>query len=186
VPAGFVQRALELGWRIGFTGGGDDHTAHPGDEVYHGVEPWRYKAGLMAVHAAENTRDALWQAMWNRRCYATTGARIILDWSLEGRPMGAELSLRDAPGLEHRRRLRVRVHGTAPVRSVEIVRNNRDVHRVEPGGMDTEFGWTDAAPLAEVNLAPAPYCPSPFTFYYVRVTQADGEMAWGSPAWIQS
>ena len=38
-PEGFVQRALAMGRRLGFVGGGDDHYGHPGDPVATGAEP---------------------------------------------------------------------------------------------------------------------------------------------------
>lgn len=186
VPAGFVQRALELGWRVGFTGGGDDHMGHPGDMIFMGREPFRYKAGLMAAYAAENTRQAIWDAMWNRRCYGTTGPRIIVEFHLDDQPMGAELRLSDRPALESMRQLRVAVHGTDKISSIEVVRNNKEVHVVEPNALDATFTWMDQERLTDVNLPAAKYTDEPFTFYYIRITQADGEMAWSSPIWILS
>ena len=56
VPVGFVQHALEMGRRLGFTGGGDDHLGHPGDPVRTGCEPFRYRDGLQGVWATELTR----------------------------------------------------------------------------------------------------------------------------------
>jgi len=180
VPLGVVQRALALGWRVGFTAGGDDHFGHPGDQI----RGARYKAGLFAVWAEANTRESIWDALWNRRCYGTTGARIWLEFHLDGCPMGSELSVADRAGLAARRRLSVRVHGTDKIKSVEVVRNNEDVYRFEGDGSDAAFEWTDEQPLDGINIMGAPFCPSPFTFYYVRVTQADGEMAWASPVWV--
>jgi len=181
VPDGFVQRALALGWRVGFTAGGDDHYGHPGDDM----PGYKYPAGLLAVWAEENTREAIWRALWNRQCYGTTGARMLLDVRVDGRPMGSELRLSEHPDLAARRTLAVRVHGTDRLRAVEIVRNNREVETREADGADLVFEWTDTAALSEVNLPAAPHCPTPFTFYYVRVTQADGQMAWASPVWIR-
>jgi len=188
VPAGFVQRALEIGWRVGFTAGGDDHQGHPGDQIIHAKKKYNYsyKAGLMALYASENTREAIWEAMWNRRCYGTTGARIIVDFQLSGRPMGSELLLSEHPELASMRRLNVAVHGTERIKSVEIVRNNSDVYTYHGNGPDVTFEWDDTDALADVNYPSAPYCPRPFTFYYIRVTQIDGEMAWASPIWILS
>lgn len=80
----------------------------------------------------------------------------------------------------------VRVHGTAGIRAVEIVRNNREVHGRPGDGLDAVFEWTDTEPLAEINLPPARFAARPFTFYYLRVTQDDGQMAWASPIWITS
>ncbi|MBC8229909.1 DUF3604 domain-containing protein [bacterium] len=186
VPSGFVQRALALGWRVGFTAGGDDHVAHAGDEILIGGKPWLYKAGLMAVYATENTREAIWDAMWNRRVYATTGPRIILNLQLNGHLMGSELCLSAHPDLSSKRKLTVAVRGTDTIKSIEIVRNNKDIYTHCADTPDIVFDWEDTDPLANVNLPPALHCPVPFTFYYIRVTQADGEMAWSSPIWILS
>ena len=186
VPAGFVQRALELGWRVGFVGGGDDHHGHPGDDTLSGWGPWRYKAGLMAVWATGRTRQAIWEAMWKRRCYASTGARMIVHFVVNGHPMGSQLSLTRHPGLALVRQIEVRVHGTAAIARVEIVRNNQDVYVYRGEGPDVLFTWQDRTPLAAINLPPARWSATPFTFYYLRVTQADGEMAWASPVWIES
>ena len=183
VPVGFVQRALELGWRVGFTAGGDDHGGHPGDQITH---VGGYTAGLMAVYAKDNTRESIWEAMWNRQCYATTGARIIVDFRIDGHPMGSELLLSEHPELASKRKLSALVNGTEQIKSVEIVRNNKDVYAYRGDSLDVAFDWDDTEALADVNYPSALYCPTPFTFYYIRVTQLDGEMAWASPIWILS
>jgi len=183
-PLGFVQRALELGWRVGFTAGSDDHSGHPGDQRTHGGKPWDYKGGLTAVYAEDNTRESIWEALYNRRCYGTTGARMIVNFELDGHPMGSELLVSEHPELASKRKLKVSVHGTDKLKTVEIVRNNKGVYAITRDAPDAAFVWEDTDPLADVNLAPALYSPAPFTFYYLRVTQADGEMAWSSPMWV--
>ncbi len=184
VPEGFVQRALALGWRVGFTGGGDDHSGHPGDERGKGTEPFQYGAGLLGVWADRLDREALWEALLERHCYATTGARISLRFALNTAPMGSELSLTDHPALASRRELQITVHGTAPIRRIEVVRGNRDILVYEGSEMDVELRWRDEEPFETIALPPAPYWDTPFCFYYVRVTQVDGHMAWASPVWV--
>jgi len=186
IPSGFVQRALELGWRVGFTAGGDDHVAHAGDETLIGRKPWIYKAGFMAVYATENTREAIWNAMWNRRVYATTGAKIILNLQLNGYPMGSEILVSEHPDISSERKLTISVHGTDKIKSIDIVRNNKDIQTHSADSLDVDFDWNDTDPIADVNFPPALYCPKPFTFYYIRVTQEDSEMAWSSPIWVLS
>ena len=186
MPAGFVQRALELGWRVGFTAGGDNHSGHPGDERIHGRSPWGYKAGLTAVYAKDNTRESIWEAMWNRRCYGTTGARIIVDFSLNNHPMGSEININEHTELASVRKLSISVHGTEHIKSVEIVRNNKDVYVYKQDSPDVCFDWEDKEALVDINYPPSLYCSGPFSFYYVRITQSDGEMAWTSPIWILS
>ena len=50
--------------------------------------------GLTAVYAEENTRDAVFDALLARRCYAATD-RIYLDVQINDQPMGSELHLRE-------------------------------------------------------------------------------------------
>ena len=186
VPTGFVQRALALGWRVGFTGGGDDHYGHPGDNIRIGWPPFQYKAGLMALWANEKSRESIWDALWQRRTYATTGARMIVRFTLNGHEMGSILALDDDPELESARRIEVEVHGTATIQKIEIVRNNQNVYTELCEEKDVAVHWEDQATLATINLPAARWSRRPFTFYYLRITQSDGEMAWASPIWIES
>ncbi|MDW7655821.1 MAG: DUF3604 domain-containing protein [Bacillota bacterium] len=176
-PEGFVQQALALGWKVGFTSGGDDHIGHAGD--------CSLSTGILAVYAAANTRPAIWQALWDRHCYATTGARLVLDFALNHHPMGSILKLEHHPDLKAERMIQVTVQGTSPVTCVEVVRNNVDIYRHEFDALDVSFIWIDRDELDAVNLMPALHNPIPFTFYYIRVMQADGEMAWSSPIWVE-
>ncbi len=179
-PLGYVQRALAMGWRVGFSANADDHSGHGSDRIVRHKEGRDFTGGLTGVYAKENTREAIWDALRNRRCYATTGDRIIAEFTLNGHPMGSELDASECG----KRTIKVSVHGTAPIKSIEVVRNNVDAYRIEPCTHDAEFEWTDDAPLAMVNLPAAKFCPVPFTFYYVRVTQEDNQQAWVSPIWI--
>ncbi len=183
VTEGFVQRALEIGWRVGFTAGGDDHNAHPGDMTPRTGKPPK-SAGLMCVMAPELTRRAIWHAMYDRHCYGTTGARMLVEFAVNGAPMGSELFLDERPELAESRSLRVSVRGTDVVDKVEIIRNNEVVFTHHGQTMDETAGFEDEERLEDINLPASDHWPTPFTFYYARVTQADGEMAWTSPIWV--
>ena len=184
-PDGYVQKALALGWRVGFTGGGDDHSGHWGSEFCFGWGKTSYKQGLMSVEAGEQTREALFEAMYNRRVVATTGSRMLLTYVLCGKPMGSELSLKDSPELTSSRKLSVTFHGMAPAERIDIIRNNKVVHSVPGNGkMDVTMTWEDMEPIDKTWLPAARFCDHPFTFYYVRVVQTDREVAWASPVWI--
>lgn len=182
---GYVQNALALGWRVGFTAGGDDHMGQWGTEFHFGFGEIRYKQGLMSVEAVAKTRAGIYEAMYNRRGVATTGARMLLTYRLDGRPMGSELSLKNLPELHASRKLDIEFHGTAKVDRIEIIRNNSIVHSA-PGADrgDMNVVWDDREPIDKIWMPAARLCDHPFTFYYVRVIQQDGEVAWASPLWI--
>lgn len=180
---GYVSRALALGWRVGFTAGGDDHDGQWGTEYR--FEKHGYKQGLMCVLAGDCTRKALFEGMRARRVVATTGARILLDYTFAGRPLGSELSVSQEPELAELRPISIAFHGTAPLDRVDIIRNNAIVHSIPgQGRLDLHAEWEDAAPIDGTFLPPARHCDHPFTFYYVRAIQTDGEIAWASPVWI--
>ena len=66
--------------------------------------------GLVAVHAKERTRDAIWKALFDREVYGTSGDRILLWFDLvnagdERVPMGSQLEFDGTP------RFRVRAAG---------------------------------------------------------------------------
>ncbi len=69
----------------------------------------------------------------------------------------------------------IRVVGTAPISQLDIIRNNRYVYSGKPNRQNVEMQWTDADPS-----------PDAVSYYYVRVQQADGNLAWCSPMWIHS
>ncbi|MCP4645498.1 MAG: DUF3604 domain-containing protein, partial [bacterium] len=184
-PTGYVRDALALGWRVGFTAGGDDHRGHWGTEFRFGLSNRGYKQGLMYVEADERTRASIFQALYDRRVVATTGPRMLLSCRLNGHPIGSELSLAAHPVLAKTRALSIEFHGTAPLDRIDIIRNNEVVHSAPgEGGLDVSFSWDDTISIEDTWLPPAQHCDHSFTFYYVRAIQSDGEVAWASPVWI--
>ena len=110
------QYLLSQGHRVGAIASSDDHLGCPG----------AYREGLAAVKAAELSRAALFEALWRRRCYAVTGDRIELDFTLNGRWMGEELPY------ARNRLIRIAVSGWDQVDRIELLKNNRVIHREFP------------------------------------------------------
>lgn len=169
-PGHSVQDALVRGYRLGLVAGSESHDGRPGNPRFHGpYECGRslcYRGGIQGTFAAQLTRDSLFDGFRARCCYATTGVKMALRFALNGQPMGSEL-----PSAE-RRELAVEVRGTASLARVEIVRGGAEVHSETPQDAQASFIWLDERPADKSD------------WYYVRVTQVDGNMAWSSPIWV--
>jgi len=167
--AGVVDDALLTGCRLGIVGGSDNHRGRPAWPGSHlrAESPVRYPAGLTAVYASSLEREAIWEALMARRVYATTGKRILLDFRLNGLPMGS--ICKDSGGRE----MSVRVHACSPLDRIDIYRNGRGIHTHYTDALDVGFDFEDRE------------CPAGSCFYLVKVTQIDGEMAWSSPIWVE-
>jgi hypothetical protein len=152
-PAGFVSLALKKGYRLGFQSSSDHISTH---------------VSYCCVLAEDFSRKGLVAAMKKRHSYAATD-NIILDVRSGDHLMGDDFKTAEP-------KLNVLVIGTAPLAGVEILRNGEVVHTWKPKQATTEakFDWTDAKPVAGAKEA---------SYYYVRVTQDDGQMAWSSPMW---
>ncbi|MBI2322890.1 MAG: DUF3604 domain-containing protein [Chloroflexi bacterium] len=134
----FAREALERGLVVGFVGATDDHSGRPGAS-WPTARPFLPKRGsITAVLAHELTREGLWEALRARRCYATSGERMLLDVQADGRPMGAHFRADAAP------ELRVAVVGTAPIERIVVLRGAREIHdhRLGRPGRRIRVAWT--------------------------------------------
>lgn len=182
-----IQDALALGYRVGLVGGTDNHRAQPGSprSPLGGLDPDELPAtgGITAVFAPELTREAVWDALYDRRCYATTAQRILLDVRMDEHVMGSDLSAEQSAPYADRRTLVIRAIGRREIDRIEIVRNNVTVESFEVGGDQAELEYTDETPLADIQ--PASEAAAGAVCYYVRLIQADRNMAWSSPIWVR-
>ncbi len=179
---GSLRRALNNNFRFGFVAGGlDDRgiysTLFDSDQI-------QYSPGLTAIIAIEQTREALFQALLNRSCYATTGERMVLGFFIAGAGMGAELNTKAKPGLNFNRHLTGFVAGTTPITEITFVRNGIPFHTIHPNQAHYEFALDDSELLSKIILTTPRSEKPPFVYYYMRVVQEDGHIAWSSPIWI--
>jgi hypothetical protein len=117
------------------------------------------------VMAERPDREAILAAMKKRHCYAATDD-IILDVRSGQHLMGDEFKTDVAPALQ------IAAVGVKPLKRIDILKDSQVVATVKPDGREYKESWTDPTPTAGVH------------YYYVRVEQADEELAWGSPMWI--
>ncbi len=174
-PGAGAWAALQRGYRLGMIASSDNHVGMPGRSHPHDRQVHTpYPGGLAAIWAPRLTREALFEALRNRCCYGTTGARIILRFSIGDCPMGSILA---GCELQTPPEVKIDVVGTDAVARVEIVRNGEVVHTEQPHTAHDalEIRWRDESPLTTHG-----------SYYYVRVVQADGQRAWSSPIWIES
>ncbi|PJD97080.1 MAG: DUF3604 domain-containing protein [Parachlamydia sp.] len=178
---GSIQKALQNNYRFGFVAGGlDDRGVYA--DFFRGDQT-QYSPGLTGIIAQEHSRAALAEALYKRSCYATTGERIIVGLYLAGQPMGSELDTSEKHGLMINRHISGYVAGTKPLKSVEIIRNGTVIHTLKSDTYFLNFTYDDMTPLAKACITPKDKKP-PFVYYYLRVIQEDGNMAWSSPIWV--
>lgn len=175
-PHGVTANEFLLeGARAGFTGGGDCHHGLVG---FSSEDPWGqgvtthtlyanlvYRCGLTAAFLNVLTRKELIRALRTGRTYATTGARILLEVNLCGAGMGKIICTSKAV-------IEIEIHACSPVKEVCIVKDGSTVFKSAPNRLDVQLSWTDPEPVRKRH------------FYYVRVIQSDGHIAWSSPIFV--
>jgi hypothetical protein len=120
-----------------------------------------------AVYAKGLDRESLFDALYSRRTYAATD-RILVEFTINGHWMGEEIAIRGKP------ELKVAIQGTGRLKQVDIVKEGKFVFTTNPDGRDAEFTFRD-------QEFDGTEC-----YYYVRVIQENGHMAWASPIWVRS
>jgi hypothetical protein len=173
-----AQDALALGHRLGFIGSTDCHQGRPGN--FHQVTKF---GGLAGVLAAELTREAIFDALWERRCFATTGSRIILEFWVNDSIMGSIINVRGKEK-NFNRQVKASIFGTARIKQVDIVRNNKTVYSQNSTTDLMKCEWEDKEDMAKV-FQDSGFQGKPVVCYYLRVTQEDGNLACSSPVYFE-
>jgi len=169
----YAQNAWSEGEHIGVIASSDDHSAKPGVSV-----------PIAAVFAQTLDRDTIFSALKHKHTYGTSGgARIIVDFSIDGSSMGQVIKKPLGSEIE----LKGTVVGTSPLSKVEVLKwdSSRDasgadiftpVYTVDLSSFVHEFSFNEQ--VTEETAV-----------YYVRVIQAPfrnrSEMAWSSPIRIE-
>ncbi|MCF7855354.1 MAG: CehA/McbA family metallohydrolase [Candidatus Pacebacteria bacterium] len=166
----FYHAALKAGHRLGVIGGSDEHRRNPG-----------LGGALTGVWAESLTRDSILDALRNRRCIATAGHRVAIDFRVNGQPMGKTITANS---------VKVDLHVQAPtgIESVELIRDGDTVRTWDVDGTHEYSAGFEERPGAGTH------------FYYVKVLlegrlrfrealpanlqQLFGSHGWSSPVWV--
>lgn len=118
-----------------------------------------------AVYVPDRSYAGIWDSLYARRTYAATDY-IIVDFQSGGHAMGEEFSSTEPP------RFDVRIIGTSKIEQIDVIKDNTFAYTAHPDVSEVTFSYSDP------DIKPGTH------YYYVRVIQDDGNMAWGSPIWI--
>jgi hypothetical protein len=163
----YAQDAWMQGLKLSTVAATDDHRAHPGQPHF----------GRAAVSATGLARAEIFDGLHHRRTYGTTGVKILLDFSINGEPMGGTVTVPGSPRLE------IEAHGTDIIEFIQVLRYSKSdgafviIYTLFPDAVD--FTWSESdATFKEDSI------------YYVRLRQARMvrtrvAMAWSSPIWVK-
>ncbi|MEZ4664792.1 MAG: DUF3604 domain-containing protein, partial [Caldilineaceae bacterium] len=121
--------AIDKGYMVGIMCNSDGHHGRPGAEGA-GMAEFGIENGLTCVLAETLTRDAVFDALKARRCYGTTGPRMLLDFAAGASPMGSVLTGHST--LE----LAAGVIGAAPLESLQLFQGRELIQEVRPPDFD--------------------------------------------------
>jgi len=166
-----IREILRKGYKLGFVCGSDNHGGMPGGGHYKSpyLNLQYHRGGLTAVLAKELTRKSIFEAIKNRKCYGTTGDRIFLDFKINGHQMGEEICVKPESSLN----INVLIVGSDRIEKIDLIKNSYIVHSQKGKSFYEKVEFYDRARKEEGT-----------DFYYVKVLQKNGEIAWASPIWI--
>lgn len=151
--------ALDKGWHVAPTNNQDNHKGRWGNA----------NDARDVILTDDFSESGIYAALRARCMYATEDKNLDLDYTVNGNMMG---SIIDVP-----EKLNFEISFNDPDRTdsiakVELVVNSGKV----------AYTWDSAADLAKgsvsVELAPE------YTYYFVRVTEGDGDLAVTAPVWV--
>ena len=152
--------ALDKGWHVAPTNNQDNHKGK-----------WGNANDARDVILTDNfTEEGVYQALRDMRVYSTEDKNLEINYTVNDLPLGSTIA--EVP---EKLNINVSVHdpdASDTISKVEVVVNSgKTIHT-----------WSDAAELAKgelsVELKPD------YSYYFIRVTQADGDLAVTAPVWV--
>jgi hypothetical protein len=168
----FVWDALVRGYRVGYLGALDYHEPRP--TCTHLTGTW----------APELTRASLFDALYRRRTFATTGQRTALDFTVNGHPMGSSIPFStDTLDALFPLHFAVRIVPASRVARVVLYDLNGAWRTWESPSADGH-GEIRLEAVFENEVVYDNLCNCYSRCFHVYVEEEDGNMAWGSPIYL--
>ena len=156
VDCEYYHLALDKGWHVAPTNNQNNHNGQWGDA----------SRARTVILAETLTEEALYDAMKDRRVYATQDSDLTVYYTLNGAVMGSILP--------KSKEAEITVFLSDPtdeaIGNVEVVTDGGEV-------IDSAYVGTPAKVL-ELSV------PGGYSYYYLRVTQPDGDVAITAPVWM--
>ena len=157
-PFGYYWDALAKGYKIGVQASSDHWSTH---------------ISYAMIVAEEFTRESMFEAIKKRHAYAATdniildfqaqtadGQRFIMGDIIDSKPEQAPI-------------LNIKAVGTDRIKQLVIVKNQQIIYERRPNADSITLRYSDA------DFKPGK------NYYYVRVLQNNGMVAWSSPIWVE-
>jgi hypothetical protein len=154
----YYTRALDKGWHVAPTNNQDNHKGYWGDS----------NTARTVVLADSLTQENVYDAMRNMRVYATEDNDLEIQYTLNDEIMGTILDTTpDSVNIK----VKVKDPTDAAIGKIEVIVN---------GGLSIaqETVSTNQGTV-EFNL------PADYSYYYIRITQPDKNIAVTAPVWIK-
>ncbi len=148
--AGMVWNAWKKGYKLGVIASSDHFSTH---------------ISYAMIYTPAQDRQSIFDSMKKRHAYGATD-NIVLEFRMGKHFMG------DMFRASGRQKIQVKAIGTAPIRTIHLIRDAAYIYKTEPGSKEANFWFSDN------EAGPGEH------WYYVRLEQADGELAWSSPIWV--
>ncbi len=154
--------ALDKGWHVAPTNNQDNHKGRWGNA----------NDARDVILTNDFSEQGIYDAIRALRVYATEDKNLQISYTVNGEPMGTIFTDENAPETLNMEVTLYDPDATDSISKVELI--------VDGGA--TAYTWDDAQQLAEGSLTAE--LGSQYSYYYVRVTQKDGDLAVTAPVWV--
>ena len=152
--------ALDKGWHVAPTNNQDNHKGKWGNA----------NDARDVVLTDDFSEEGIYEAIRNYRVYATEDKNLEINYTLNGQMLGSIIS--DVPENVTINVSAYDPDGSDSISKVEVVVNSGAV----------AYTWDNPTELASGELSCT--IPANYSYYFIRVTQGDGDLAVTAPVWV--